>query len=39
MKIKKIIIKLKKNDQKLFENLEIIFVDKIDEIIEHALIF
>lgn len=30
--------KIKKNDPKLFENMEIIFVDKIDEIIEHALI-
>ena len=30
--------KIKKNDSKLFDNIEIIFVDKIDEIIEYALI-
>lgn len=30
--------KIKKNDPKLFENMEIIFVDKIDEIIDHAII-
>ena len=44
--IKKIIIsnenkkdyeKIKKNDSKLFKNMKMIFVDRIDEIIEHAI--
>ena len=30
--------KIKKNDPKLFENLEIVCVDFIDEIIDHALL-